>query len=85
MYKKSVIRGTFYRQLAEKLLNVKAGDLKSDPKLFEEKKKKIIGEEKIFFGYVKSVPEFDRKEFVVRDYYELNIDTEIQKLSETRR
>ncbi|MFH0986912.1 MAG: hypothetical protein V1911_02570 [Candidatus Micrarchaeota archaeon] len=80
-----VIRGTFYRQLAERLLNIDPKELKADPNIFELKKKKVLGEEKVFFGYVKNIAEFERKEFVVRDYYDPDIDKEFEKLGEKRR
>ena len=63
-----VIRGTFYRELAEKFLGFKASEFKADGSLFDVKKKQLLGEELIFFGKVKEVPEYDRKEIIIKNF-----------------
>ena len=63
-----VIRGTFYRDQAEKFLGLKANDFKADNSLFDSRKKQLLGEELIFFGQVKDVPDYNRKELIIRNF-----------------
>jgi len=69
-----VIRGTFYRDLAEKFIGFKAIEFKSNKSLFDLKKKKLLGEEFIFFGKVKEVPEYNRRELIIKNFNKLNLD-----------
>ncbi len=63
-----VIRATFYRDLAEKFLGFKASDFKNDGSLFDLKRKELLGEELVFFGRVREVPEFNRKEIIIKNF-----------------
>ncbi len=69
-----VIRGTFYRDAAEKFLGFKATEYKADSSLFELKKKQLLGEEYIVFGKVREVPEYNRREIIIKNFNKLNID-----------
>ncbi|NYZ80114.1 hypothetical protein H0N95_02585 [Candidatus Micrarchaeota archaeon] len=75
----SVIRGTFYRDKAEQLLGIKADAYSQDS--FDEKKQDVLGIEFVFFGEIKNVPEYGRKEFVVRSFARPDYDKEIEKVT----
>ncbi|MEM0372488.1 MAG: hypothetical protein QXO69_01465 [archaeon] len=74
-----VIRGTFYRDKAEQLLGMKADEYEESS--FDDKKQEVLGTEFVFFGEVKDVPEYGRKEFVVRSFSRPDYDKEIQKIT----
>jgi hypothetical protein len=76
-----VIRAAFYRQRAEALLGVAGEELKKQADLFRMKKKTIIGEERIFSGDARYVPEFDRMEFIVRNFSDIDVLGEIERLN----
>ncbi|MCD6414918.1 MAG: hypothetical protein J7L23_04820 [Candidatus Diapherotrites archaeon] len=70
-----VIKGVFYRDIAEQLLGIK----RDEPKSIENyDTNKILGEEKIFRGQVKENQRFGRKEFVVREIEDVNLDKELK-------
>ena len=69
-----VIRGTFYRDLAEKFIGFKASEFKADNSLFELKKKQLLGDEFIFFGKVKEVPEYNRRELIIKNFAKADIN-----------
>jgi ssDNA-binding replication factor A large subunit len=75
----SVIRGTFYRDKAEQLLGIKADDFSQDS--FDDKKQSVLGVEFVFFGEIKNVPEYGRKEFVVRSFGRPDYDKELEKIN----
>lgn len=75
----SVIRGTFYRDKAEQLLGIKADDFSGSS--FDEKKQSVLGVEFVFFGEIKNVPEYGRKEFIVRSFTRPDYDKEIEKIN----
>ena len=75
-----VIRSTLYRERAEKLMQVKGEELKEDEEKFSQAKRKMLGEEKIFTGRVEDNEEFDRKEFTITSFQDIDIQQEISTL-----
>ncbi len=76
----STIRGTLYRKNAEDFLGLKAEEYENQPELFDENKKELLGEEFVLFGQVKEVPEFNRKEFIVKTFAKLDPVAELEKM-----
>jgi len=77
------IRATFFRKVAEKLLGISADEM---AKLEEEERyklaKKTLGRELIITGVVRNNTKFDRLEFFVNDFNDLDVLAETQKLLE---
>lgn len=80
-----VMRGVFYRDLAEKLLDLNAEGYKKDKGLFGSKKKNILGKEMLFYGQIKYVSDFDRLEFIVRNFNEIDVERELKIIQEKSR
>jgi replication factor A1 len=71
-----IIRGVFFRNLAEQLLGVTASE-------FQESgydTNKILGIEKIFQGQVKKNQRFERDEFIVRRVKDVDLEAEMRAL-----
>lgn len=77
-----VMRGVFFRDLAERVLDMKAEDYMKDKGLFGSKKKNILGKEMVFYGQIKFVSDFDRLEFVVRNFNEIDVERELKTIQE---
>lgn len=73
-----VIRGVFFRQHAEKLVGFSAEDYVKDDSLFDETK--VLGEELVFTGTTKHNDVFNRDEFIVREFHEVDVNQEINML-----
>lgn len=76
-----VIRGTFYRAMGEKLLGAAAKDLKEKPELFEALRRKILGEEYVFVGESRLDAQFNRMNFIVRSFNNIDIQKELTMVS----
>jgi hypothetical protein len=76
-----VIRGTFYRANAERLLGFTGKDFKGNRALFDERKSAVLGSEFVFTGDVRAVPQFNRLEFIVRDFRPIDVNSEINRLN----
>jgi replication factor A1 len=71
-----VIRGVFFREVAEDFLGVRGEDYQeTKPSLSS-----ILGTEKVFQGKVKHNDRFDREEFIVRRFKNVDLDEEIKKM-----
>ncbi len=73
------VRSTLYREKAEDLMNTTADEL-NDGKDFQEVKRNLLGEEKIFTGTVEHNQDFDRYEFTVNSVRDLDINKEIKRI-----
>lgn len=71
-----VIRGVFYRNLAERLLGMKGNEIKANG----YDTNKILGIEKIFRGQVKENERFNRVEFIVREIADVDLNEELKLL-----
>lgn len=74
------VRCTFYREKAEKILGVTGEELEKEEKQFQEIKKEILGDEKLFTGRMKHNTDFDRYEFTIISMNNVNIDKEIDRI-----
>ncbi len=78
----SNIRAVFFREQAEKLLEMKAEELKNLENSFEVVEEKLLGREIIVTGRVKKNKIFDRLELIVNEFKDLNPEEESKKLLE---
>jgi ssDNA-binding replication factor A large subunit len=74
-----VIRGTFYRQTGERLLSLSGKELKERPELFEGKRRKLLGEEYIFIGETKFDQSYNRMNFIVRSFNNMDVQKELAR------
>lgn len=72
-----VIRGVFYRDVAERFLGMTGDEIKSGGGYDTNK---ILGIEKIFRGQVKGNERFNRNEFVVREVVDVDLNEELKLL-----
>jgi len=77
-----VVRGTFYRATGERFLGLSAKELKDRPELFEERRRKILGDEYIFMGETKLDTKFNRMNFIVRSFNNIDIQKELAMVTE---
>lgn len=80
-----VIRGTLYREKAEKIIGVKGEELRENGEKFTNAKREILGQEKIFTGRVKENESFNRKEFTITSFQDVDINEEISLLKENKK
>ncbi len=71
-----VIRATLFRDLAEKFIGTSGEEY--DASKFREEE--FTGKELLFRGQAKENEAFNRKEFVVRDFADVNVEKEIKML-----
>jgi hypothetical protein len=76
-----VVRGTFYRQIGERLLGISAKDLKEKPELFDERRRKLLGDEYVFVGESRFDQAFNRMNFIVRSFNNIDIQKELAMVS----
>ncbi len=76
-----VVRGTFYRQIGEKFLGLSAKELKEKPDLFDVRRRKLLGDEYVFIGESKFDHAFNRMNFIVRSFNNIDIQKELAMVS----
>lgn len=69
-----VVRGVFFREAAEKFLDTKAEDCDNCDA------NKVLGMEKVFLGQAKRNQRFERDEFIVRGFKDVDLEAEIKAL-----
>ena len=74
-----VVRGTFYRAIGEKFLGISAKELKEKPELFDLRKRKLLGDEYVFVGETKFDQAFNRMNFIVRSFNNIDIQKELAR------
>ncbi len=74
------LRTTFYRRLAERFIGMNAGEYEANQEIFNKKRKELLGQELIFSGTMKKVPEFDRIELIVKNFSKPNYANELKML-----
>jgi ssDNA-binding replication factor A large subunit len=75
-----VIRGTFYRATGEHFLAASGAELKENQALFEEKRRKLLGEEYILTGEAKFDKQFNRMNFIVRGFNNIDVQKELVRV-----
>ncbi|MFC2174513.1 OB-fold nucleic acid binding domain-containing protein [archaeon] len=73
-----VVRGVFFREQAEKLVGCTAEEYSKDSSAFAEAKP--LGMEMLFNGTARNNEAFDRDEFIVREFHDINVEQEIEML-----
>lgn len=75
-----VVRGTFYRQMGEKFLGLSGKELKENPSRFDERKRRLLGEEYVFMGETKTDTNFNRMNFIVRSFNNMDVQKELARV-----
>lgn len=77
------IRAVFFREQAEKVIQLSAEELEAieEEKRYEKVKEKLLGRELQLIGRVKKNLLFDRIEFIVSDAKDLNVSEESKRLA----
>jgi ssDNA-binding replication factor A large subunit len=80
----ATLRAVLFREVAEKLLSLKAEELKDleTNAIYEIVKKNVLGKELIFVGRIRKNKFFNRLELLVNDIKHLNYIEESKKLAE---
>lgn len=73
------IRSTLYREKAESIMETTGEELKQGDK-FQEIKRNLLGEEKVFTGKVKYNEDFNRYDFTITSVQDLDINKEIERI-----
>ena len=76
-----VVRGTFYRAIGERLLGLSAKELKDSQALFDDRRRKLLGDEYVFVGETKFDQAFNRMNFIVRSFNNIDIQKELAMVS----
>ncbi len=76
-----VVRATFYRQTGEKFLHLSAKELKDNQALFDQTRRKLLGEEYVFVGETKLDSQFNRMNFIVRSFNNIDIQKELARVA----
>ena len=76
-----VVRGTFYRAIGERLLGLSAKELKEKPELFDDRRRKLLGDEYVFIGESRLDSAFNRMNFIVRSFNNIDIQKELAMVS----
>jgi len=73
------IRGTFYRQIGEKFLGITGKELKEKPEIFDGGRRRLLGEEYIFTGQAGYDPKYNRMNFIVRSFNNMDVQKELAR------
>ena len=76
-----VVRGTFYRAIGEKFLGLSAKELKDSQALFDDRRRKLLGDEYVFVGESRFDQAFNRMNFIIRSFNNIDIQKELAMLS----
>jgi ssDNA-binding replication factor A large subunit len=76
-----VIRATFYRQMGEKFLGLSAKELKDSQALFDKARRKLLGEEYVFVGETRLDSQFNRMNFIVRSFNNMDVQKELARVA----
>ena len=77
-----VVRGIFYRAIGEKFLGTSGKELKEKPELFDQKRRKLLGEEYVFVGEARLDSQFNRMNFIVRSFNNIDVQKELSMVSQ---
>jgi ssDNA-binding replication factor A large subunit len=76
-----VVRGTFYRAIGEKFLGLSAKELKDSQALFDDRRRKLLGDEYVFVGESRFDQAFNRMNFIIRSFNNIDIQKELAMVS----
>jgi len=76
-----VVRATFYRQMGEKFLGLSAKELKDSQALFDKARRKLLGEEYVFVGETRLDSQFNRMNFIVRSFNNMDVQKELARVA----
>jgi hypothetical protein len=76
-----VVRATFYRQMGEKFLGLSGKELKDSQALFDKARKKLLGEEYVFVGETRLDSQFNRMNFIVRSFNNMDVQKELARVA----
>lgn len=76
-----VVRGTFYRAVGEKFLGLSGKELKERPELFDAQRRQLLGNEYVFVGETRLDSQFNRMNFIVRSFNNIDIQKELAMVS----
>ena len=74
----AVVRGVFFRKQAEGLLGFGAAEYEKDNSIFNEGA--VVGKELVFEGVMRNNGTFQRNDFIVRKFHEVDVKQEINML-----